>query len=306
MGIISWLLFWSLPFVLKALKQPNALIPLMANYFHAISWGAIPYFLSTSCLQLFFPTRRGILVVYLSILNLILTLSLGTCLIFGYGGLPALGMVGWAYAVTAVNWFLFFIVLLFIALDKQYKTFQLFHFKSADMAGLKFFFKISFPITMQFACELLAFSALNVMVGWLGMQACSIQQILIQCSTVALMIPMGVGQACTMLISYAKGKKEDDKIRPICFSGTVLVLFSMFLIAMLYWLIPERIIALYIQPNQDNQLLIPAAVMMLGLIAFNQMADAVRNVVIASFKGVTRYLVSNVAQLRSPMGARSL
>lgn len=287
MGIIGWILFWNLPILLTYLDQPSALIPLIRGYFHGIAWGIIPSFLLASCHQMFFPIRRGKLVVYLSVLNLILTLFLGSSLIYGLYGLPKLGMEGWAYGIAIANWILLIAVLLYLFFHKEFTPFDIFNFKGKlDFEKLKLFFKISCPITMQFSSELIAFSVMNIMVGWLGVKELSVQQILLQCSMVALMIPLGVGQACTILISYAMGNNEKYLIRNICFVGMTLVIFSMMIIAGVYWIVPEKIISLYIPLNDSNQAIIHLATIMLALVAFNQLADAVRNLVIASLRGL--------------------
>ncbi|CDG16644.1 MATE family efflux transporter [Xenorhabdus doucetiae] len=288
LGVIGSLVFWNLTKLLVWLHQPIELVPLIDPYFRAMAWGVIPSLLLASCHQMFFPLKKGYLVVVLSALNLGFTILLGYALIHGYAGLPTLGMAGWAYSISIANWTLAISVFIYLYFSKNFTNYHLFDFKVLwDPARLVAFFQISFPITIQFASELLIFSTINIMVGWLGVGALSVQQILIQCSTVALMIPMGIGQACTILVSYTVGNGEYNLIRKIGHVGLVLVFGCMIAIAVVYLLNPLAIIGLYLNLGaEENAALIELAKVMLVIVAFSQIADAVRNLLMAVLRGL--------------------
>lgn len=285
MGIIGALLFWNFPYLLGYLDQPPELIPLVRAYFHGLAWGVIPNFLVASCFQIFFTMRKGNLVALWSMLNLLFTILLGSALIFGYVGLPSLGIAGWSYGVSIINWIMLVWIVLYLYGSQEFKRFQIFNFKNKfDYSQLKMFFKISFPITMQFSSELLAFSALNIMVGWLGTEALSVQQIIIQCSLAAIIVPMGIGQACSILIGHAIGRNEKYSVRYICFVSIALAVACMGAVASVYLMTPLAIISLYLNETQES--LIHLATIMLSIIAFSQIADAVRNVAISALRGM--------------------
>jgi MATE family multidrug resistance protein len=288
LGAIGTLLFWNLSTLLLWLHQPSELVPLIQPYFRGMAWGVVPSMLLASCYQIFFPIKKGNLVVCFSALNLAGTILLGYALIHGLGGLPLLGMSGWAYGISIINWILLIGMFFYLRCSKDLAKYALFDFKKWwDPSRLVAFFQISIPITVQFSSELLAFSVMNIMVGWLGIGALSVQQILIQCSTVALMIPMGVGQASTILIACSVGRGEQAALRKIGLAGLALVSLVMIGIALLYWLTPLAVIGLYLNlESAENIALVNLAKIMLALIAVMQIVDAVRNLLMASLRGM--------------------
>lgn len=179
---------------LSYLGQPEELIPLVKVYLYGAAWGTVPLFLIAGCNQLFFPIKKGNLVIFLGVMTFLLILCLGTALTFGYAGLPCLGIGGWSYATSIVNWIIFLWTILYIYCKQDFQAYNLFNFKEKiELSQIVRLLKMSVPITLQFSGELFAFSFLNLMVGWIGVSALSVQQIIIQCSTFALMFPMGGG-----------------------------------------------------------------------------------------------------------------
>jgi len=285
MGLVGSFLFWYLDVILDRLNQPIELIPLIRAYFHGLAWGVVPSFLTASSYQIFFPLRRGNMIIVWSVVNLLLVVMLGAALLFGYAGFPMLGIAGWSYAVSIINWIMLALVLGYLYFHPDFKSFQIFNLKRfIDYPQLTSFFKISLPITLQFSTEMLAFCALNIMVGWLGTGALSVQQIVIQCSTAVLMVPMGIGQACSILIAHALGRNETHRVRRICYVSIGLAVACMVLIAVAYLVTPMAIISLYLDSSQES--LVHMAVVMLSIIAFSQIADASRNVVISALRGI--------------------
>ncbi|PMS23301.1 multidrug transporter [Trinickia dabaoshanensis] len=287
-GALAALVLLALPALLTRLDEPREVLPLVGPYLRAMSWGVIPSLLMASCHQIFFPVRKGYLVFAFSVLNLALTLGLGYALIYGRLGLPALGMVGWAYAISIVNWLLMLAMAGYVWLSKDFARYRLFAKRGWwDRARLSAFMHISLPITLQFSSELFAFSVINIMVGWLGVGALSVQQILIQCSTVALMIPMGVGQASSILISIAAGKRELESTRQIGMTGLFVVSTVLCAIALVYVLAPASVIGLYLNVDSaGNAGLVELARTMLMVTALAQLVDGARNQLLAALRGV--------------------
>ncbi len=287
-GALAALVLAVLPGMLAWLGEPPELLPLVGPYLRAMSWGVIPALLMASCHQIFFPAGKGYLVFAFSALGLALTLVLGEALIHGRFGLPALGMVGWAWAVSIVNWCVMFAMAGYLRIARDFRQFRLFArhdwWSRARLAG---FLNISLPITLQFSSELLAFSTLNIMVGWLGVDALSVQQILIQCSMLALMVPMGVGQASAILISMAAGRRELEGARRIGVTGLCVVEGVLAVVALLYLIAPQVVSGLYLRPGGGSHaLLADLATTMLAVTALTQLLDGARNQLLAALRGL--------------------
>lgn len=287
-GLLAALAFCTLPWLMPKLGEPQVVHSLTAAYFRVMAWGVVPFLCTACCHQLFFPSGKGNLVLLFSLINLVGSVVSGYGLIHGLWGLPRLGMQGWAYAIAFMNWLIFLLTLGYLLGARDLRRYQLFAKGRLWVPErIKAFFTLGIPITVQFASELLAFSAVNIMVGWLGVGALSVQQIVIQCATVALMIPMGAGQACTLLISRATGRKDHAAIRQIGLAAIVLVGTIMLGIAGIYLLVPGAIIDLYLTPSMDRYpQLLQLATAMLAIVAFSQGLDALRNLMLAALRGL--------------------
>ncbi|MDD0972519.1 MATE family efflux transporter [Pseudomonas fontis] len=287
-GLLAALAFVLLPLLMPLLGEPESLQPLTAEYFRAMAWGTVPFLCSACCHQLLFPIGKGRVVLLFSLFNLLGVLLLGYGLIHGLWGFPQLGMRGWAYAVSFMNWLVLLLTLSYLLAARDLWPYRLFARSQLWVPQrLKAFFTLGIPITVQFASELLAFSAVNIMVGWLGVGALSVQQIIIQCATVALMVPMGAGQASTLLISRAVGRSDWAAIRQIGLAATALVSAIMLAIALVYLLLPRTIIDAYLTPDMpDYPHLLTLATSMLAIVAFSQGFDALRNLMLAALRGL--------------------
>ncbi len=272
---------------LSYLGQPDEIIPLVKEYLYGSAWGTVPLYLIASCNQLFFPIKKGNLVIFWGLMTFLFILCLGTALTFGYVGFPRLGIGGWSYATSIVNWVVFALIVLYLYFHKDFKVYNLFNFKEKiQLSQMIDLLKLSLPITLQFSGELLAFSFLNLMVGWLGVSALSVQQIIIQCSTFALMFPMGGAQSSAMLIGQAVGRNEREIIKSIFYLSLLFVSLCMLVIAGVYIFLPKQIIGIYLTDSLSEQGIIELATIVLSITAFSQIVDAIRNVGIGALRGL--------------------
>lgn len=287
-GLLAALAFLALPALMPWLGQPQALQLLSADYFQAMAWGTLPFLCTACCHQLLFPLGKGHWVLLFSLVNLLGVVLLGFALIHGLWGFPRLGMQGWAYAVALMNWLVLLLSMAYLLGARDLRPYCLFSRGQLWVPQrLKVFVTLGLPITAQFASELLAFSAINLMVGWLGIGALSVQQIIIQCASVALMIPMGAGQACSLLISRALGRGDTQAVRRIGLAAALLVGVIMLGIALFYVLLPQVIIDRYLTADMPAYAhLLPLASGLLALLAVSQGLDALRNVMLAALRGL--------------------
>lgn len=272
---------------LAYLGQPPEIIPLVKAYMYGAAWGTVPLYLIAGCNQLFFPIKKGDLVVLWSIATFLGIFCLGSALTFGYAGFPCLGISGWSYATSTVNWVIMLWMMVYLYKYEDFQSFELFNFKEKiSLSQMVSLLKMGLPITLQFSAELLTFSCLNLMVGWIGVSALGAQQIVIQCSTFALMFPMGGAQSSAMLIGRAIGKNEKGNIPAIFHLSLLFVTLCMLVIAGVYIFLPKQIIGIYLSDASFAQNILELATMVLFITAFSQIADAIRNVGVGALRGL--------------------
>jgi MATE family multidrug resistance protein len=82
--------------------------------------------------------------------------------------------------------------------------------------------KIGIPASIQMLCEVVAFSASGIMMGWLGKVPLAAHQVAITCAGVAFMVPLGLSMALTVRVGEMNGAGDAAGMRRVVHSGWIL------------------------------------------------------------------------------------
>jgi MATE family multidrug resistance protein len=150
--------------------------------------------------------------------------------VFGKLGLPALGGIGAAWATTLVMTFLLLAMAVYGRYSKNMKRLELYQqFSLPSMAAIAEILRLGIPIALMIAAEIGFFAIIPMMIAHLGANVLGAHAITNNLDSLAYMIPLGVGQALTIKVSHAQGRKDPVAARQICLTGFKLV----FLLAMI-------------------------------------------------------------------------
>ncbi len=213
-GIPLMIILWSIAPLLSLLGQEKSLVLLVQQYFHVLAWGVLPSMWFISFMQFVTAVSRPRAVIYIATIELLFMVIPGYGLLFGKFGLPALGMVGMAYANVLSNLVGILSALIYLYFTPYYKPFRIFTLsKIKNFSYIKQLFQIGCPISIQLAGELTAFAFATIMIGWLGEAALAAQQIVMQLALLIMMVPYGISQATAILIGHALGREDKQATR---------------------------------------------------------------------------------------------
>jgi MATE family multidrug resistance protein len=125
------------------------------------------------------------------------------------------------------------------------------------------------------------------MMGWIGTIALAAHGIALQIAAIAFMIPLGLASAATGRVGRAFGR--DDRADLGRAANTALRLASLmaFAAATLFWLWPDRLIALYLDhASPTAEAVLAYAVPLLLVAAAFQIADSLQAVASGILRGV--------------------
>lgn len=169
-------------------------------------------------------------ITYTTVVLAIVNIVLDYLLIFGYAGLPEMGVAGAALAsvIAEASALLFFIVYTFIYV--KFADYDLFLFHKPDWIKLINILKIAVPIMAQQFISLSVWFVFFLFIEKIGEMALAVSNI-IRSVYVILMIPVwGFATATNTLVSYLIGLKRSDlvmklvsKIVLLCFGGVLLI-----------------------------------------------------------------------------------
>ena len=233
-------IFYNIGYLLTYLHQPPQVVALVSQYFNGMLFGYLPMIWASIFEQFFIGIGKPRYIMYLSVLGLVVMPLFSDLLIFGKYGFPALGMLGAGLAISITSVFSLVFLLLIVTLKKWHIRYNLLSLlNGVNFSNVIKLFRLGWPVALQYAGEFLAYIFITIMLGWLGVVALAAQQIILQFTSVIVMIPTSVSQATAVLVGQAYGKNDLTQIKYQVNVSLVVVSCIMLSIACVYLLIPE-------------------------------------------------------------------
>ena len=222
--------------VLGQAHQPAEVVPLAAAYTVRLAPGVLPFFVFIVFRQSLQALRRtGAILISILVANLV-NAGLNWVLIYGHGPLPAMGLLGSAWATTVSRWLLAGVLVGLAWRDLRP------HLRRRlpevwDPGPLGRMLRLGLPIGCQYVLEFGAFALVALMMGWLGTRQMAGHQVAINLASLTFMVPLGVGDAASVLVGHAVGRADPAGARGmaraalVCgatfMSGTALLFLTM-------------------------------------------------------------------------------
>ncbi len=273
---------------LSALHPPPDVFAAAGPYLSIVGWSLVPIAghlgVKTFCEALGHAAAPMWILFAGVLLNAVLALAL----VFGWWGLPALGLVGSGWATLIARGLAFVATAVYAANLAGVRPLRLL-LPGADPRLVRALLALGVPVAFQYLSEVAAFNFGAVMMGWLGTAALAAHQIALSCASLAFMFPLGVSQAVAVRLGHAIGAGTADRVRVIGFTGLGLSGCLMLLFACLIWA-GREIIAATFTSDAD---VIPLAVRLLLVVGAFQLADGVQVTAAGALRGL--------ADVRLPM-----
>ena len=197
----------------------------------------LPYLITGFMFPAFFAFRatfEGIgdirPVMVFNCLAFVLNGILDYILVFGKLGFTPMGGIGAAWATTVVMVFLLLAMIIYGRRANNLKYLQLYgQFSAPSSAAIGDILRLGIPISLTIAAEVGFFAIIPMLIAHLGANVLGAHAITNNLDSLAYMVPLGVGQALTIMVSHAQGRLDPVAARKICITGFKLV----FLLAML-------------------------------------------------------------------------
>lgn len=213
---------------------------------------------------------------------------LAYALIFGRFGLPRLELFGAGLASALVN-LAMFVAMLAIALGlrplRRYRV--LGRFWRPDGAIFRRIFGLGLPIAGAFLLEYGIFAGAALLMGWIDTTALAAHQIALQVASITFMVPLGIGQAATMRVGHAVGRRDPDGARRAGWTAFALGVVFMAAMSVVMLSAPGFLAGLFIdRATPDGADVITLAAVLLIVAAAFQMADGAQTIAIQALRGL--------------------
>lgn len=230
--------------LLRAFRQPAAVIPDAASYIHISAIGLIPFLGFVVLRQSLQAVGRLAPIVVTIIVANGLNAALNWVFIYGHLGAPALGVNGSAVA-TAVSRWAMALMLLRLAWPELRPHLHAMDRSVFAWRPLRRMLALGLPIGLQQFLEISAFNAVGLLMGIFGAVQVAAHQIAINLAALTFMVPLGVASAAAVRVGHAIGAADGPRARRAAVIAYLVGTGFMTTTAALFLLAPRALAALF-------------------------------------------------------------
>lgn len=262
--------------------HPDLLVELNA-YTRPLMWSAPPllaYVVFRRYLQAMNIVRPVMIaLVAANVVNL----AANWVLIFGHLGMPAMGVVGAAYATVLSRVILaasLFGVILYNERDTPSGLHDVpFRWEPRRVWRI---FSLGWPAALQITLEVGVFAAASALAGRIGPLASAANQVVLNIAGLIFMIPFGLGSAAAVRVGQAVGRRDSEGMRRAGWTALSLASIVMAGSAILFLTAPASLMRIY---SSDVQV-IEIGVVLLFICSVFQLFDGLQTVATGALRGL--------------------
>lgn len=282
-----WLLLWHSGDIMLAFGQSAELAEQGQTFLRAYMWCTAPWLLFQLLRNFVSALQRPQIVLWLSLTGIGLNALLSWAMIFGRFGLPALGLVGGGLGST-LTWLIMCGALVAVTTrERRFGRFHLFgHWWRFDGQRTLAMVRLGWPIGATMALEMGVFALAAYFMGWIGAPAVAAHAVALQIAALTFMVPLGLGQAATVRVGLALGRRDENGITRAGWTAWIIGVGFMATMALGMWAFPHQLVTLFLQDVPANALAIGLAVSFLKVAAAFQLVDGAQVIGAGMLRGL--------------------
>ena len=226
------------------LHQPAEVIPLAAAYAVRTAPGAFPFLLFIVFRQSLQAMGSTAPIVGAIVAANVVNAALNWVLIFGHLGFEAMGVVGSAWATT-ISRALLLLGLWISARRKLAPLLWPVRVETWELQPLLRMVRLGLPIGAQHTLEFGAFALVALMMGWMGTRQMAGHQVAINLAALTFMVPLGVGDAASVLVGQGVGREDPEGTRGAARAAFACGIAFMTVAGIAFLSLPEELARLY-------------------------------------------------------------
>lgn len=230
--------------------------------------------------------------VAMIVVNAVLNYLLG----FGFGPIPALGLMGIGLSTTLVHLVSALIYLRIISLDSTLVPFLAIDFWRADGGSaadrlrplVRTQLRLGLPVAATYGAEAGMFSVLAMIMGSFGTAALAAHNVVYQVTFVVFQVGVGFSHGSSILVSRAWGLKNSSLAQRVGIRTQMMMTTVVAAAALLFLFAPQFLLSPFIDngnaENADETLALAMSLLAIG--ALMEFVDTAQNVAIGLLRGI--------------------
>ncbi len=282
-AIVIMFMLWGLELLIPRMGQEEEVARLSASYLHIVSWSMLPLMLFQTYRQFTDGLSRTRPAMYMLLLANGVNILFNWVLIYGHWGFPALELDGAALSTLITRVFLALSLFIFVGLRKEFRDFKPTRIRLKWHRRLIVkLLSLGIPSGFQAFFEIAAFSAMAVIIGWLGAEALAAHQIALSLASLTFMLVLGISSAASIRVGAEFGRPGHGDIRVAGFSSVMLGAIIMAVNGLLFIIFRAELVTLFI----DDPAVQRIAEQLLIIAAAFQIFDGIQAVAVGILRGI--------------------
>ncbi|EPJ49499.1 MAG: hypothetical protein OFPII_00510 [Osedax symbiont Rs1] len=288
LSAISIPILLQMEWIISILKLDAKVGELAQSYMDTAVWYLIPVFMFMVLRNLVAAHGDTKVILKITLLGIAINGLGNYALMFGHFGFPRMELAGAGISTTLVNFFMCALLLAYVLKHPRYKRYYiLVRIYKPDWAVFKKIYKLGSPVALMIASESGLFSVAAIFMGWLSTAELAGHAVALQITTIAFMIPLGLSNATTIRVGYGYGLKNRHAVAISGWVSIGLGISCMTVTLILFYLFPEFLIHLFLDPNiPSNMSAIGYAASYLLIVTLFQIADGGQVVAAGVLRGI--------------------
>ena len=280
--VIMALLLTNVHPVLAILQLEPRTAGITQGYLDAFAWGIPALLLMNALRGLTDGLGHTRVIMGFSVLSTLINLPLNYIFIYGKLGLPAMGGVGCGWATTISNGVAAVAMLVYLNRSPLYRKFHLLaEWVKPSWPGIAYILRLGVPIGFTIFIEASMFAVIALFLAPLGPVTVAGHQIALNVVSLVFMLPLSLGMALTLRVSFLVGARAPDTARLLSRSSLILAATIALVFATLLFVFSRQIASLY-TGDTDVQ---AVTIRLLAFAALFQIADVLQVTCISALRG---------------------
>jgi len=274
--------------LMRATGQEPQIAAMASDYMSLLLWSMLPMVIAGVLRNFVATLGRPIFATAITAIGIGVNALANWAFIFGNFGAPALGLEGAAIATTITAWAVVAMYAVAIRMDPRLRRYRILGYLwRPDWPRFAAILRIGTPIAITVVAEAGIFGGAAFLMGRIGALELAAHTLALNLAAFAFQVPFGVGQAATIRVGYFFGSRDPRGMARAGWTGIVMGTAFMASTAIAMLLVPEALLALYIDPaSPDNASLVELATGFLVIAAAFQLFDGVQAVAAGALRGL--------------------
>lgn len=205
--------------------------------------------------------------------------------LYGWFGSPVLGLAGIGVATSLVQLVNFGAYLWIVRSDDQLAPLLSVQGWRADAATVKKIFRLGVPISLTYGSEAGITSVATLLMGAFGPAALAAQNVVNQLAYIVYQLNIGLSQGSSILVSRAVGRDDRGAAAGVARRALALSAVLMGLIGVVYLLVPQAVLGLFLGREDSPEVSSLAATLLL-LAILHQFTKGTQNISVGLLRGL--------------------